>query len=77
MGPTHLRHSLTSGQDGRHVVGARLNSMAKGVAGGLDLVDVILIVGPPMVAAVMHGFSELMNNHVEPERTLLRPRRTR
>ena len=47
--------------------GARLRSLARGVAEELDLVDVILIVGPPMVAAVLHLLGNLVNSYVELE----------
>jgi hypothetical protein len=56
------------GQGGTQQGGAGLTSMARGVAAELDLVDVILIVGPPLIAALVHGFSNLMNSCVELER---------
>jgi hypothetical protein len=73
----HTGPSVIEGQGVERRGGARVVSLAQGVAGQLDLVDVILIVGAPLVAFVVHGFSDLMNNYVEPERALLRSRSTR
>ncbi|MDX6325416.1 MAG: hypothetical protein QOK15_1770 [Nocardioidaceae bacterium] len=60
--------SAIEGQGPTQRGGAGLISMARGVAAELDLVDVILIVGPPLIAALVHGFGSLMNSYIELER---------
>ena len=64
MNSPDIGTSATEGRSAARRRGARVTSMVKGVASALDLTDVILIVGPPMVAAVVLGFGDLMTRAI-------------
>ena len=58
-------------------VGGRIGSMVTQVAHELDLVDVIEILGFPLVLYIAHRLDDTARNHMDPNRTLLRPRAVR
>jgi hypothetical protein len=54
-----------------------IRSVVNGIAHEIDLVDVIEVLCIPLFLYLVHGLIEMAKNHVEPQRTLLRPRSTR
>jgi hypothetical protein len=68
---------MTHAGERGHRAGGRIGAMVGGVAHERELVDVIEIVGFPLILYVAHLVDDTAKNCIEPNRTLLRPRLAR
>jgi hypothetical protein len=58
-------------------VGGRIGSVVTSLTREVDVVDVVEIVGLPLIMHVSHRLQDMAKNYMEPERALLRPRAPR